>query len=90
MPNLLQRDVEALEDASGNTFLLAQQPEQQVLGADVVVLKAAGLVLRQDDDLPRSLREPLEQRKASVAHATAGGLCPPAARDPRLALAERS
>jgi hypothetical protein len=33
-----------------------------VLGADVVVLERAGLFLREDDDLPGSLCESLEQR----------------------------
>src|SRR5262249_50810993 len=48
-PNLLDRDVEALEDAGGQALLLAQQAEQDVLGADVIVLERTSLVLRQDD-----------------------------------------
>jgi len=32
-----------------------------VLGADVVVLEVASFVLGEDDDLTRSLGEPLEQ-----------------------------
>jgi len=42
---LLHRDVEALEHPGGEPLLLAQEPEQDVLGADVVVLEGAGLVL---------------------------------------------
>ena len=38
-------DVEGLEDAGGQPLLLAQQAEQDVLGADVVVLERAGLLL---------------------------------------------
>ena len=58
--NLLDGDVERLEHARGETLLLAQQAEQDVLGADVVVLERAGLVLCEDDDLAGSLCEALE------------------------------
>ena len=54
-------DVERLEHAGGQALLLAQQPEQDVLGADVVVLERARLFLGQDDDLAGSLCESLEQ-----------------------------
>src|SRR5215213_139280 len=57
----LGRDVERLEDAGCQALLLAEQPEQDVLGADVVVLERARLFLRQDDDLTGSLCESLEQ-----------------------------
>ena len=60
------RDVERLEDAGGQALLLAQQPEQDVLGADVVVLERARLLLRQDDDLTGSLCESLEQMNLST------------------------
>src|SRR5260370_1348544 len=49
--HLLDRDVERLEHARGKTLFLAQKPEQDVLGADVVVLDRTRLVLREDDDL---------------------------------------
>ncbi len=58
--NLLDGDVERLEDARGETLLLAEQAEQDVLGADVVVLEGAGLVLGENDDLAGPLREALE------------------------------
>ncbi len=38
-------DVERLEDAGGQALLLAEQAEQDVLGADVVVLERPGLLL---------------------------------------------
>ena len=60
--HLLDRDVEGIEDARGETFLFAQQPEQDVLGADVVVLERAGLVLSEDDDLAGSLCETLKHK----------------------------
>ena len=56
----LNGDVEALEDAGGQALLLAQQPEQDVLGADVVVLERARLFLGQDDHLAGSFGESLE------------------------------
>ena len=49
--HLLHGEVERLEHACGETLLFAQQPEQDVLGADVVVPQRASLVLREDDDL---------------------------------------
>ena len=42
------------------SLLLAQQAEQDVLRADVVV-EGAGLVLREDDDLASPFSESLEQ-----------------------------
>ena len=59
--NLLHRDVERLEDAGGKALLLAQQAQQDVLGADVVVLEGPCFVLRENDDLPRPFGESLEQ-----------------------------
>ena len=59
--NLFHGDVERLEDACGKTFLLAQEAEQDVLRADVVVLEGSRFVLRQNDDLPCPLGESLEQ-----------------------------
>ena len=58
--NLLHRDVERLEHTRRETFFLAQQTEQDVLGTDVVVLERARLVLREYDDLAGTLGEPFE------------------------------
>ncbi len=41
----LDGDVEGLEDAGGEALLLAEQAEQDVLRADVVVLEGPGLLL---------------------------------------------
>ena len=57
----LDGDVERLEHARGEALLLAQQPEQDVLGADVVVLQGPGFLLREDDHLPGPFCESLEQ-----------------------------
>ena len=56
----LDGDVERLEHAGGEALLFAQQAEQDVLGADVVVLERPGLFLRQDDHLAGSLCKSLE------------------------------
>src|SRR5439155_5584100 len=53
-------DVERLENARGETFLLTEEAEEDVLGADVVVLEGAGLVLGEDDNLPGAFSEALE------------------------------
>ena len=58
----LDRDVEALEDARGKALLLAEQAEQDVLGADVVVLERACLFLGKNDDLAGPLCESLKHR----------------------------
>ena len=60
--HLLDRDIERLEHARRKPFLLAEESEQDVLGADVVVLEGAGLVLSKDDDLSSSFGEAFEQR----------------------------
>ena len=77
--HLLDRDVERLEHARSETFLLAQQAEQDVLRTDVVVLQGPRLVLREDDDLTGPLGESLEQPSTLLSagdprHATPAGL----------------
>src|SRR5581483_8430373 len=59
----LHRDVEGLEHASGEPFLLAEETKQDVLGADVVVLEDPSLFLGQDDHLTGSFGEALEHLK---------------------------
>ncbi len=58
--HLLDRDVERLEHARRETFLFAEQPEQDVLGADVVVLQRPGFVLCEDDYLASPFSEAFE------------------------------
>ena len=58
--HLFHGDVELLEHPRGEALLLAQQAEQDVLRADVVVLESSRLVLREDDHLPCPFRESLE------------------------------
>jgi hypothetical protein len=60
----LDGDVQALEDARSQPLLLAEKAEQDVLGADVVVLERPRLFLREDDHLSGSLSESLEHGAA--------------------------
>src|SRR5205823_1977861 len=60
-PHFLNRDVEGLEHPRRETLFFAEQAEQDVLGADVVVLERPRLVLREDDDLASSFGEAFEQ-----------------------------
>jgi len=59
--HLFDRDVERLEHARRETFFLAEQAEQDVLGADVVVLERPGFVLGENDDLASPFGEAFEQ-----------------------------
>ena len=63
-----ERDVQRLEGLGGDAFALVDQPEQDVLGADVVVVEHPGLFLRQDDDPSGSVGETFEH--VSVLRAT--------------------
>ena len=57
----LERDAERLEGLGRDAFALVDQPEQDVLGADVVVVEEARFFLRQDDDPAGPVGEPFEQ-----------------------------
>ena len=56
----LDGDVQRLENPCGQALFLAEQPEQDVLRPDVVVLELPRLFLSKDDDLAGSLCESLE------------------------------
>ena len=51
----LQGNVKGLEGLGGNALALTDEPEQQVLGTDVIVVQGLGLILGQDDDPARSV-----------------------------------
>ena len=59
LADFFQLQAQVHEHLGGDAFLLAQQAEQDVLGADVVVVQVAGLFHRVLDDLlgPRRLRQ---------------------------------
>ncbi len=56
----VEGNAERLERLGGDPFALVDQPEQDVLGADVVVVEHPGLFLSQDDDASCAVSEPLE------------------------------
>ena len=56
----LQRHADARKDAARRPVGLAEQPEQDVLGADVVVAQPPGLFLGQNDDVPGAAGESLK------------------------------
>ena len=58
--HLGQLHAQVAEDARGDAVALAHQPEQQVLGADVVVVEALRLLLRQRQHLAGPLGELVE------------------------------
>ena len=64
--DLGQLDVHVLEDARGDALALANQPEQQMLGTDVVVVEALRLILREGQDLPRPVGELVESVHGSL------------------------
>ena len=74
-PHLFHGDVERLEHPRRETLFLAEQSEQDVLGADVVVLERPRLVLREDDDLASPFSEAFEH----------GSLDPPFLKNPGAA-----
>ena len=61
----LQRDAEGLQALGGHALTLVDQPEQDVLRADVVVVEQPRLFLGEYHDPPGPVGEPLEQRAAS-------------------------
>src|SRR4029079_1453370 len=69
----LDGDVEGLEDAGGQALLLAQQAEEDVLGADVIVLENPGLLLGEDDHLASPFGEALKHAVLSYLSGTTWG-----------------
>ena len=59
-PDLGELDVHVLEDARRDALALADEAEEQVLRADVVVVEPLRLVLRKRQDLARAVRELVE------------------------------
>ena len=59
-PHLGQLDVHVLEHARGDALALADETQQEMLRADVVVVEPLRLVLRERQDLARAIRELVE------------------------------
>ena len=57
----LERDAERLEGLGRDAFALVDQPEQDVLGADVVVVEQPRFLLGEDDDAAGPVGESFEQ-----------------------------
>ena len=86
--DLGQLDVHVLEDARGDTLALADEAQQQVLGADVVVVEPLRLFLSERQDLARALRELVEAihrvERLFPSRAPPGAVPAMLARRPRL------
>ena len=82
----LKGDAEGLEALGGHTLTLVDQPEQDVLSADVIVVEQPRLFLGEYHDPSGPVGEPLEQRAAScVNRRPPSALSVPVARDrPRV------
>ena len=61
----LRRSIEVLEHVGSDAGALLDQPEQDVLGADVLVVEPLGLLVGQSHDLAGSIGEALEHRLLS-------------------------
>jgi hypothetical protein len=60
LAHLIQGDVEGGQRAGRYPLVLAEEPQEKVLGADVVVVEVPGLFLGKNHDLPGPFREPFE------------------------------
>ncbi len=58
--DFVQLDAEVAEHFGGNPFPLANETQQEVLGPDVIVVKALSFLLRKLEDFARSLGEFVE------------------------------
>ncbi len=56
----VERDVERLESLGGNALALVNETQQNVLGADVVVVEHLGFFLRQDNDATSAVGKSLK------------------------------
>src|SRR5690606_29860732 len=72
LTHALQRDAQRLEGLGGYAFTLVDQAQEDVLGADVVVVEHPGLFLGQDDHPPSAVGEPLEHLYSLTALAVSG------------------
>ncbi len=61
LPDGLEGDAERLEGLGGDALALVDQPEQDVLGPDEVVVEEAGLLLGQHEDPAGPVGEAFEQ-----------------------------
>src|SRR4051794_6870507 len=60
LADALERDAQGLQCLGGDAFALVDQAQEDVLGADVVVVEHPGLFLGQDNNAAGSVGEPFE------------------------------
>jgi transposase len=74
LPHRLQADPQRLQRPGGHALALVDQAQQDVLGAQVVVVEHPGLFLRQDHNPPGPVGKPLkhlnQHSSAAVMHRT--------------------
>ncbi len=56
----LQADAQRLKRLGGHALAFVDEAQEDVLGANVVVIEHPGFFLRQDNNPPRPVSEPLE------------------------------
>lgn len=61
-PHGIEIDLEAFEDTGGDTLAPVDEPEEDVLGADVIVVEEACFPLCANHRSPGPVTEPLEHR----------------------------
>ena len=61
-----ERDVEVFERLGGEPLALVDEPQQDVLGADVIVVEHARLFLREHHDPSSTICESFEHRQSSL------------------------
>ena len=67
---------ETLQDRGGDAFAVADQPEQDVLGAHEVVAEPARFLASQDDDPSRPFGEPFKHWTPLPLSSTEGAISP--------------
>ena len=77
-----RRDAERLERLGRDAFALVDEPEQDVLGADEVVVEQARFLLGEDQDPSGSVSEAFEQVLASSAGSQGKSTRAPVSADP--------
>ncbi len=71
-----EADAQALQSLGGHPLALVDEAQEDVLGADVVVVEHPGLFLSQDDNPPRAVRKPLEHLVAPHRAVGQRSACP--------------
>jgi hypothetical protein len=67
LPHALQGDAQRFQCFGRDTLTLVDETQEDVFGADVVVVEHPGLFLGQDDHPPRAVGEPLEHAHSLTA-----------------------